>query len=48
MVRFRNRLIHIYWDTDYAQVFRIIREDLGDLRAFVRAVGRLEEGLDTP
>jgi uncharacterized protein YutE (UPF0331/DUF86 family) len=42
MVRFRNRLIHVYWDTDYSQVHRMIRQDLEDLRAFVRAVGGLE------
>lgn len=39
MARFRNRLVHVYWDTDYAQVHGIIR---GDLRAFARAVGPLE------
>ncbi len=44
MARFRNRLIHVYWDTDYAQVYRIIHEDLGDLRAFIDAVGTMEQG----
>lgn len=43
MARFRNRLIHVYWDTDYAQVHRIISDDLGDLRAFVRALAPIEE-----
>jgi len=38
MARFRNRLIHVCWETDYAEVHRIVRENLGDLRSFVAAV----------
>jgi uncharacterized protein YutE (UPF0331/DUF86 family) len=38
MARFRNRLVHLYWDTDFRLVHRIIRVDLDDLEAFARAV----------
>lgn len=39
MARFRNRLVHLYWDIDYAQVYDIIKDDLGDLESFVHEVG---------
>jgi len=41
MARFRNMLVHVYWQVDYDQLYLILREHLGDLRAFVRAVGKL-------
>ncbi len=41
MARFRNRLVHVYWDTDYSQVYGIIRDDLNDLESFVVAVEKL-------
>lgn len=37
MARFRNRLVYLYWDTDFRLVHRILREDLDDLEAFARA-----------
>ncbi len=39
--RIRNLLVHLYWKTDDAKVFRVIREDLGDIRAFLALVERL-------
>jgi len=41
MARFRNLLVHLYWQIDYRRVYQIIQERLGDLRAFVRAIGQL-------
>lgn len=41
MARFRNRLVHVYWDTDYRQVHRIIRDDLDDLESFVQSAEKL-------
>ncbi len=41
MARFRNMLVHVYWDVDYDQVYDILHEHLDDLRAFVRAIGEL-------
>jgi uncharacterized protein YutE (UPF0331/DUF86 family) len=41
MARFRNRLVHLYWDIDYGQVYDIIKNDLGDLDAFAREVAQL-------
>lgn len=41
MARFKNRLVHIYWDIDYGQVYDIIRHDIGDLEEFSRQVVKL-------
>ena len=38
MARFRNLLVHVYWNLDHRQVHKTMREDLGDLRAFAAAV----------
>jgi len=35
MARFRNMLIHVYWNIDYKQVFEIIQNHLVDVRKFV-------------
>jgi len=39
MARFRNRLVHIYWDIDDKELFRIIQERLGDIKRFLREYG---------
>ncbi len=39
MARFRNRLVHIYWDIDDAEIYRIIQTRLQDIRRFLREIG---------
>src|SRR4030042_1668266 len=39
MVRFRNRLVHIYWDVDDAELYRIIQTNLHDIRRFLKEHG---------
>ena len=39
MARFRNRLVHIYWDIDDAELYRIISTRLDDIRRFLREFG---------
>lgn len=39
MVRFRNRLVHIYWDVDDAELYRIIQTNLQDVRQFLKEYG---------
>lgn len=39
MARFRNLIVHLYWKVDDREVHRVIREDLGDLDRYLRAVG---------
>ncbi len=36
MARFRNRLVHLYWDIDYGQVYDFLQADLDDLESFSR------------
>lgn len=38
MARFRNLLVHRYWELDLAQVHAILSSDLGDLVAYVEAI----------
>jgi uncharacterized protein YutE (UPF0331/DUF86 family) len=40
MARFRNLLVHLYWRVVDAEVYRVIREDLGDLDAYLASLGR--------
>jgi uncharacterized protein YutE (UPF0331/DUF86 family) len=40
MARFRNLVVHLYGKVDNAQVYAIIRHDLGDLDDFGRAILR--------
>ena len=39
MARFRNRLVHIYWDIDDPEIFRIIQERLHDIKKFLSLYG---------
>jgi uncharacterized protein YutE (UPF0331/DUF86 family) len=41
MARFRNLLVHVYWKIDYSQVYNVIRNNLGYLRAFASAMAQL-------
>jgi uncharacterized protein YutE (UPF0331/DUF86 family) len=34
MVKFRNRLVHIYWDIDTKQLYEILKKGLDDIEKF--------------
>jgi uncharacterized protein YutE (UPF0331/DUF86 family) len=38
MVRFRNRLVHLYWDIEEAELYEILQNHLGDFDVFARAI----------
>ena len=38
MARFRNRLVHIYWDLDDPLIYTIICEDLEDIEMFIDTI----------
>ena len=38
MAKFRNLLVHVYWEVDYRRVHAVMQEHLDDLRAFAGAV----------
>jgi uncharacterized protein YutE (UPF0331/DUF86 family) len=42
MVRFRNRLLHLYWVVDDELVYRRLQERLGDFDDFARGVAKLD------
>lgn len=39
MAKFRNRLVHIYWDVDDELLHKILTENLMDLERFLRELG---------
>jgi uncharacterized protein YutE (UPF0331/DUF86 family) len=41
MARFRNILVHRYWEIDSHQILRYARENLGDFDAYLQAVGKI-------
>ena len=44
MARFRNLLVHRYWQIDYALMYQIITgSDLDDLEEFIRQINQLGE-----
>ena len=43
MARFRNRLVHLYWQVDDKQVFEIIRNRLNDFKKFLDSIFRFLE-----
>ena len=40
MARFRNLLVHLYWKVDDDEVYRVVREDLGDFDRYLASIGR--------
>lgn len=45
MARFRNRLVHIYWEIDENQIYNILQNRLGDFKLFLNQLARF---LDWP
>ena len=41
MARFRNMLVHTYWDVDYGRVYEILQGHLDDLHQFIQSVESL-------
>jgi len=39
MARFRNRLVHRYWDVDVKEVWRILQDKVGDFEEYVTQTG---------
>jgi uncharacterized protein YutE (UPF0331/DUF86 family) len=38
MIRFRNRIVHLYQEVDEGQVYQILQDDLGDIRVFIKGI----------
>lgn len=39
-INFRNRIVHLYWDIDYAQIYDLIEHHLEDLHHFSKYVAK--------
>ncbi|MCL4467759.1 MAG: DUF86 domain-containing protein [Deltaproteobacteria bacterium] len=39
MAKFRNRLVHIYWDIDDTEIYKIMQSRLQDIRQFLSKFG---------
>lgn len=46
MARFRNRLVHLYWDVDDPLVHEYLQTRLGDFQAFVENVAGFLSGVE--
>jgi uncharacterized protein YutE (UPF0331/DUF86 family) len=40
MAKFRNLLIHIYWEVDDNKIYEITKKDLGDMEEFLEQIGQ--------
>ncbi len=43
MVKFRNRIVHIYWDIELNQVYDIIKDNLSDFLIFINKIKKIIE-----
>jgi uncharacterized protein YutE (UPF0331/DUF86 family) len=43
MAKFRNRLVHLYWEVDDARIYKILEENLGDFIKFIKLIAGVLE-----
>ncbi len=43
MAKFRNRLVHLYWELDDRQIYDILQNRLGDFKKFLDSIARFLE-----
>jgi len=43
MAKFRNRLVHLYWEIDDAMIYKILEGNLGDLNKFIKLIASFLE-----
>lgn len=43
MVKFRNRLVHLYWEVSREEVFKIIQNNLKDIEDFAKHIATFLE-----
>jgi len=41
MAKFRNLLVHLYWQVDNKKVYHILKEDIQDLRTYLRGIEKV-------
>jgi len=40
MARFRNRLVHLYWNVDNKEIYKVLQNNLPDLEKFLKEFGK--------
>ena len=40
MAKFRNRLVHLYWQVDDSRIYKILEENLGDFKVFLKLIAK--------
>ena len=48
MAKFRNRLVHLYWEVDTRQLHRFLQERLDDFRFFLNAMASFLDWRNSP
>lgn len=46
MAKFRNLLVHLYWQVDKERVYEILKENLNDFRIFEEGIRKFLKGID--
>jgi uncharacterized protein YutE (UPF0331/DUF86 family) len=41
MARFRNLLVHLYWQVDNRRVYHFLKEDLQDVKDYLKGIEKL-------
>jgi uncharacterized protein YutE (UPF0331/DUF86 family) len=41
MAKFRNLLVHLYWKVDDRRVFKILKEDIQDIKDYLKLIDRV-------
>lgn len=41
MAKFRNLLVHLYWKVDDKKVYQILKEDIQDIREYIKGIEKI-------
>lgn len=40
MAKFRNLLVHLYWEVDNRKVYAIVKENISDIASYLKGIGK--------
>jgi uncharacterized protein YutE (UPF0331/DUF86 family) len=44
MAKFRNRIVHMYYDVNDELVYKVIKDNLSDFQSFINSIGSILRG----